>query len=67
MVKPQGIPENAQHMIYAANGRSGHIWWWPIHTWKGSRWYWQALGNNGEEATEWQAIDRAKRWIRDSQ
>lgn len=55
-------PKNAVRCLYmSSNGRKGTFYVWP----SGKVWYWEALGNNGEEATEQLAAEAAKRWIRD--
>lgn len=46
----------------ASNGHQGIITWWQ--TPKGT-WIWEALGNNGEEATEKLALEKARYWIRE--
>jgi hypothetical protein len=59
----QNIPSHAFVCHYAANnGKRGNFYVWD----RNGKWYWQALGNNGECDTEQQATTEAKTWIRDS-
>jgi hypothetical protein len=30
----------------------------------GGKWFWEALGNNGVEPTQEEAMEKARRWIR---
>ena len=57
------VPKNAKTCQYqACRGMKAQYWLWQN---KQGKWYWVALGNNGEEATEMEARTRAVRWIRD--
>lgn len=61
--RPKGVPFDAHTMLYVSGHHEGRIWWWKART----GWYWEALGNNGEESTEELAKEKAKRWVRDGQ
>lgn len=65
MIAPILVPRGAHHLFYNSRQHSGMIRWWHDSVY--SKWHWAALGNQGEETTEREALDRAKRWIRDGQ
>lgn len=58
-----GIPADVRRRHFkASSGKEGHYAVWEARP---GIWYWACKGNNGEEATEWDAQEAARRWIRD--
>jgi len=55
------IPIDAFKALYRSRRRKGMYYWWK----KGYRWFWSSLGNCGQEDMEDEAINAAKRWIRE--
>lgn len=53
-------------IFVADNGNRGtYELWHKVLKNHSVRWYWRALGNEGEEASAWEATHAARNWIRD--
>jgi hypothetical protein len=58
---PRGIPEIAKRRWFVHDGKNCEYYFWKAGQ---DSWYWVAAGNNGEEATENEVCEAARRWIK---
>lgn len=54
-------PKRAIKIVFKPfNMSKYHYWIWQVR----DKWFWEALGNNGVEPTQAQAMESARRWIK---